>query len=379
MTIDPQNTENRLNRHADILGDDGPSQGELTAAEAREFHAGKIIAQLKRNHVITERDTMFREQLNRLFDFGPDGRRSHSPVLYTRGTETRGIIFIEGSGGGKSTTILEALENFAPLRHNPETNMPRYLEVTVQNPATLRSVGCQILGAMGFDHVSARVTVPEIWSQVRLGCRVRGISLIWLDEAQDLFSTTGKRADDTISAETDRIFKMLKSLMQGDNPVVVVLSGTGRLGTIASADPQIYRRFYRIQPRPLASGSDNDLIDALISNYAEEAGLACLTDDDLTNRVLYAGRYRFGRCLELIIDAIRCALREGDLRVDISHFAAAFGANEGCDLDQNIFAVTNWTEIYLDDDDDLRVLADEANDREHIGRTGKKPRRKGHD
>jgi hypothetical protein len=40
--------------------------------------------------------------------------------------------------------------------------------------------------------------------------------------------------------------------MQGESPVIVVLSGTNDLKLITSSDPQIDRRFTKVIPRPFA-------------------------------------------------------------------------------------------------------------------------------
>jgi hypothetical protein len=140
---------------------------------------------LRSQHVVTERDCHFEAQLLRQFEV-KDGQMTHEPVRYTGGTETNGIAFIEGSGGGKTTAILEVLRNFEPLTLNPDTDEPRYLHMKVESPATLRSLGVAILDKLGAEGVGERTKVYEVWNMVRHCLARRGITLVWLDEAHAL-------------------------------------------------------------------------------------------------------------------------------------------------------------------------------------------------
>lgn len=156
------------------------------------------------------------------------------------------------------------------------------------------------------------------------------------------------------SSETDNMFKMLKSLMQGEHPVVLVLSGTERLSDITSLDPQVNRRFNKIRPAPLAFGTDNVRVEKLIRAYASKADLGVALEDDQVNRLIYASRHRFGRCIETIIHAIECALMDGADTLRMEHFEVAWGQQEGCEVTANVFAANRWFEIDLDDEDGLR-------------------------
>lgn len=297
---------------------------------------------LRSQHIVTERDRSFEAQLLRQFEV-EDGQMTHQPVRYTGGTETNGIAFIEGSGGGKTTAILEVLRNFKPLALNPETGEPRYLHLKVESPATLRSLGVAVLGKLDAVGVSERTKVYDIWNMVRFRLARRGVTLLWLDEAHDLFRSA-------TSTETNNMFKMLKGLMQGDHPVVLVLSGTERLSSITGLDPQVSRRFTKIRPKPLAFGVDNSRIKALVQGYAGKAGLDVGLSDDLVNRLIYGSRYRFGRCVVCILEAIECALMDDANALAVQHFEDAWAQREGCDVDENVFSAVEWKAIKLADE-----------------------------
>jgi len=302
---------------------------------------------LRNHHVVTERDRNFEALLVDLLEVDEHGQLTHDPIRVTGGTETHGIAFIEGSGGGKTTAILKVLQGCEPLQSNPETGVPRYLQVKVESPATLRSLGCEVLRKLGVDTVSDRAKVYDIWAMVRHRLAVMGISVLWLDEAHDMFKSA-------TSIETDNMFKMLKSLMQGEHPVILVLSGTERLDWITSLDPQVSRRFSKLRPDDLQFGVDNMALKDLIEFYAQKASLNAEIDEDTVVRLIHGGRHRFGRCVNTLIGAIKCALQDGSEKLLPEHFEVAWGREEGCCIKQNVFAAADWQAIELADErDDL--------------------------
>ena len=303
---------------------------------------GFLLRSLHKSHIVTERDTTFERQLRRKFMINDKGETTHFPALCTAGTETSGIAFIEGSGGGKTTSILKVLRSFEPLSHNAETGQPRYLHVKVEAPATLKSLGVDILRKLGIDMVSDRTKVYQIWRMVRHRLQLMGVTLLLIDEAHDMFKSTS-------GTETENMFKMLKGLMQGDHPVVLVLSGTERLSSITGLDPQVNRRFTKIRPAPLAFAVDNIRITELIDVLSTKVGLKVALERDTVNRLIHGSRYRFGRCVACIRDAIECALYDGSVVLETKHFEDAFATNEGCSIDKNVFTSPDWLSIEFED------------------------------
>jgi hypothetical protein len=215
----------------------------------------------------------------------------------------------------------------------------------VESPATQKSLGINVLQGLGIEHVDARAKVWEIWSMVRHRLKVMGISVLWIDEAHDLFGSGSRR-------EVDNMFKMLKSLMQGDHPVILILSGTERLAEITGIDPQINRRFTKIKPADLDEVADLPKVNSLVANFAKLAGLSANLDGLLGQRLVYASRARFGRLVETTIHAVERALIHGREAVCIEDFAQAWATQEGCDDDGNVFLSDHWYEIELDHYDD---------------------------
>ena len=301
----------------------------MASSEIAERMAG-----LRRLHVPTDHDVTFRAQLARLVQVDPSG--AAKPVRYAAGLETRGIAFIEAAGGGKTTCIHCALGKSDLL--NPPAGPPRYIQVPVPSPATLKSLGLEILRATGFVGVSDRATAWQIWNAVRHRLSVCGIVVLWIDEAHDLFQRKG-------AGETEAMLNMLKSMMQGEDAVVVVLSGTQRLSEITARDPQVDRRFTKIIPKPLIPGANEGFVEAVVEMYAKEAGLKPALADALAGRLIHASRRRFGRMVETVINAIEQAFMEGAETLTRTHFAQAWGMQEGCDWSENVFVARDWAAL----------------------------------
>lgn len=304
------------------------------------FEISQVIQALRGIHIVNHRDRRFEDHLGRLFLWNPDGSMSASPMLFTGGTETNGILLVEGAGSGKTRTIEEVLRRIPALAHNPETHRPRYLHTLVTSPSSLKSLGSGILYGLGIDRLSERTKIWEIWAMVKHRMHLMGIVLLWIDEAHDLFRSES-------AADTDHMFRMIKSLMQGDHPVVVVLSGTERLGRLTVLDPQVARRFTTIEPYSLRRGHDVADLQGLIGIYCAKAGMVPAISTDTCNRLIYGARRRFGRVIDLTISAIECALYRGDQELRAEHFEEAWVRKEGGLPERNVFLAADYAAIDL--------------------------------
>jgi hypothetical protein len=297
------------------------------------------LTELRSLHVPTDRDRELKRQLDRLLQVNDAGIQIPAPVRFTAALETRGITIIEPAGGGKTTAVRRLLSRSEAL--NPPDAPARHLHVQVPSPATLKSLGLEILKGTGFEGVSERAKVWQIWDAVRHRLQCFGIVVLWIDEAQDLFLCRSAR-------EIDDMLKMLKSLMLGVAGVVLILSGTDRLSEITSYDPQVNRRFTKVIPIDLTIGVHEDKLSKLIADYSARAGLKHEWSRSMSARLIHASRRRFGRTVETTINAIERALLDGDDTLSARHFAEAWGMQEGCSYDENVFVAKNWSTIVLD-------------------------------
>jgi hypothetical protein len=318
------------------------------------------ITRLRSLHIPTERDRALAAQLDRLLQTDDEGRQIPLPVRFTCDLETRGITFIEAPGGGKTTAARKVLSSTTAL--NPVDGPPLHLRAKVPSPASLKSLGLEILRLMEFDGISARATAWQIWDAVRHRLSHLGIVVLWIDEAHDLFLCHSAR-------EIEDILKMLKSLMQGETAVILLLSGTGRLADITSYDPQVNRRFTKVVPKDLVIGADEVRLSKLVRDYAREADLTAEWSDAFSSRLIHGSRRRFGRAVETIINAIEQALAEGNRTLTGSHFAEAWGMQEGCAWDENVFVRKDWASMPLDGAADEFDAARSARQRKQLDRS----------
>lgn len=295
---------------------------------------------LRNLHVGSPRDAEFASHLDRLLKRDPSGNLLPEALRFTSTGETRGILVIDGPGGGKSTLVQRGLSRHLVFSQKPEGHS-LYLDIVVPSPATLKSVTQELLTRSGYPLKSGR---SEVWSQLQVfreRLHMLGIAVLWIDEAHDLFC-----------ADRNLILRAVKTLMQGEHPVIVILSGTERLREIIRTDAQVKRRFSTINLKPVAVHTDKEQFAALIEQYCARAELEPPQQKDLVDRLFHASRYRFGRCIETINAAIEQALNHGEAALDIWHFSEAWAFDEGCPLDQNVFEVPEWWTIDPDASDE---------------------------
>lgn len=299
----------------------------------------QAIKSLRDIYISSHRDTGFRGQLDRLIAIDPEAGGTGKPVLFTRTGETRGVIVIEPAGAGKTSLIDRTLRNHPALQSESETARP-WIGVSVPSPATLKSLGCAILAQSGYPQVSDRKPVWDIWNLVRNRLKALGTVVLWIDEAHDLFHSDARH-------EVNKVLRMLKSLMQGDGAVIVVLSGIETLWDIASFDDQIRRRYAKLELPQVAMATHGEDLAAIIAGYCERVGLGVDLSGDLLARLIHASRGRFGRCIEYTVHAIEVALARRAEVLNAHHFAEAWVMQEGCEPGKNVFVSPKWSQIDL--------------------------------
>lgn len=294
------------------------------------------LSDLRNLHIETPRDAIFASHLERLLKRDDGGKLLAEAAKFTRTGETRGILVIDGPGGGKSTLVSHALETHSALAVGDD-GVPKYISSVVPNPATLKSMTLELLAQSGYPETSSRREVWSMWQMFRARLLQFGVAAVWIDEAHDLFC-----------ADRNLILRAVKSLMQGDGAVIVILSGTERLADIVRSDPQVQRRFSTFFLPPICVQTDGDAFRSVIAAYCAKAGLIPPVDRDLVDRLFHASRYKFGRCVETIVGAIEQALLDEDGELYIDHFAQTWAMQEGCVLGANVFLAPEWWAIHPD-------------------------------
>ncbi|MBM2291772.1 TniB family NTP-binding protein [Sulfitobacter pseudonitzschiae] len=292
--------------------------------------AKSALERVRSLHIGSARDAEAAMHTTRLLATDEHGALTPVAKRFTRTGETRGVMLIGGPGSGKSHLLERTLSKLTVLQEG-EYGRPRYLGCSVPSPATFKSMTLALLAESGYPDANPRKEAWSLWQDLRHRLQLLGISVLWIDEAQDLFC-----------ADRKLILRALKSLMQGDDAVIVVLSGTEDLAKVIRTDPQVQRRFTAMVLPDLAEQVDGDSFRDVITQYCERLGLGAPIEADLIGRIFHGARYRFGRALELLLQAMEIAIGRGDEDLDIGHFAAAYAMNEACTAAENVFYAEHY-------------------------------------
>ncbi|CAM3747898.1 TniB family NTP-binding protein [Paracoccus yeei] len=283
---------------------------------------------LRSLYVERDRDSDFRRHMGALLTSGEDPAQPLRPRLFGATRETRGLVVTGAPGQGKTSLVARGLRDLLGPAAGPAA-MPT-LAIDVPSPATLKSLGAEIIRVTGLDMSGARDPQHKIWERVRHRMALFGVVVLWIDEAHDVFRTGLPR-------ERHGILNTIKTLMKGDHAVVPVPSGLPMLEDAVRSDEQVSRRMAKLSLRPVTWECDGRDLMELATGYCDRAGLASdMSEADLL-ALARAADYGFGRMIEGVLDAIELAGQERATSVDRQHLAESWGFREGVPFDANPF------------------------------------------
>lgn len=261
---------------------------------------------------------------------------------FTKTGETRGMMLVGDPGSGKSHLMDRTLTKIPELAPG-EDGVPRIIACPVPSPATFKSMALALLEESGYPHANPRQEAWSLWQLFRHRLSKLGVVVLWIDEAQDLFC-----------ADRKQILRALKSLMQGDDAVAVILSGTEELAQVIRSDPQVKRRFTAMVLPELVESVHGEMYRAVMGDFCARVGLRPPIEADLIGRVFHGARYRFGRAVELLLVAMEFAIARDADHLTIDHFAAAYAMNEACPASNNVFYVDQFALLDPDSDEEWK-------------------------
>jgi hypothetical protein len=251
------------------------------------------------------------------------------------------MMLLGAPGSGKSHLMDRTLTKIPQLTSS-NVDVRHLIACPVPSPATFKSMALALLKESGYEHGNPRQEAWSLWQMFRHRVSILETAVVWIDEAQDLFC-----------ADRKQILRALKSLMQGDGAVAVVLSGTEELAGVIRSDTQVKRRFTAMELPEMVVGIHSDMFRTVMTDYCARLALKAPVEADLIGRIFHGARYRFGRAVELLLVALEFAIEGYDEYLTIDHFASAYAMNEACPASENVF----YADVYhvLDPDRENNV------------------------
>lgn len=294
-------------------------------------------------HISLDWDVDASRHISRLLQRDEEGSLVAKARYLTRTGETRGMMLVGAPGSGKSHLMDRTLTKVGPVLEGTDSTRP-LIACPVPSPATFKSMVLALLEVSGFEGANPRQEAWSLWQMFRHRLRMLGSAVVWIDEAQDLFC-----------ADRKLILRALKSLMQGDNAVAVVLSGTEELAEVIRTEPQVKRRFTAMVLPELVETVHGDMFRAVMADYCGRVGLEPPVEVELIGRIFHGARYRFGRAIELLLMAMEFAIECDDAFLSIDHFASAYAMNEACSASQNVFYAETYHVLDPDAQDGVQA------------------------
>ncbi len=216
----------------------------------------------------------------------------------------------------------------------------------MSTPANLKSVGIAILKALGVHRLNEGLrsdsgTYAEIWEMIYAQLKIQKTEILHLDEAQDLYQNAN-------ILQRTAVPNTLKTLTQNNAwPVCLVLSGTEQLERVLNDDYQLGRRLNTMNLAPLSYATDRKSLEKIVKTYIDGAGLhdnSSMTDNFLP-RMIVGACARFGIFIEVLIEAVRCAVFSESPSVELEHFSEGYKRRASCTDQFKPFISVEWRKI----------------------------------
>ncbi|APX12422.1 TniB family NTP-binding protein [Tateyamaria omphalii] len=300
---------------------------------------------VRKLHIGLDWDAEAALHVKRLLARDGEGNLLPTARFFTKTGETRGMMLVGDPGSGKSHLMDRTLTKIPELAP-ADDGVPRVIACPVPSPATFKSMTLALLERSGYPDANPRQEAWSLWQLFRHRLSKLGVAVLWIDEAQDLFC-----------ADRKAILRALKSLMQGDDAVAVILSGTEDLAQVIRTDPQVKRRFTAMVLPELTEAAHGDMFRTVMADYCARVDLEPPVEADLVARVFHGARYRFGRAVELLLVAMEFAIARNAEHLTIDDFASAYAMNEACLASQNVFYADNYLLLKPDADEDAAAFS----------------------
>lgn len=294
--------------------------------------ASASVEWLRKRYMKNIRDQIFNEALEEILETDREGQLTASPQRIGLIKETRGVLVIGHTGDGKTALIRRNLTRHHCIGLSEGFEPGKALYLRVPPEATLKGVATDILTKTGYGKVNDRIRTSVVWDMATHRLATRGITILWLDEAHHMLRET---------KEVASVLRRMKSLMQGETSLALIISGIKFLDDKIQTDPETSERFSRVLLGPIRSEQERRDLRMFIERCCSFVDLTPVVDPDLVARLEFATHGSIGRSIEFCLSAIHRALRRGDKKLTLEDFRRGFDLKRGFS-DDGPFDPEDW-------------------------------------
>lgn len=314
----------------------------------------EVIEKVKTTYFTSDRDRDLARLLRRLTENAQIRRDPDRPHSGSNRVEGKGVCIIGPSGSGKSTLLEETFRSHPafPNFRVPEKWSP-LIGITAPGTGNIGAIGLRGLQTLGF-HVERDLREHQAWSKLLPEMMLNNVLFFWIDDLNNMLTLTSEE-------EFQKVRNTLKDLMNNPEwPLQLIVSGIPEMLPFFRQDRQFRRRFRYLYLSKLAPSDHAAFLQTAIEHLCETSKikLDVKPEEDLIGRLLHAGAYEMGLCIEIVVEAVMEALDGNSRKLKRGDFANSFADRFTLSDDQNPFIASGWhaidiTRLYSKDDDKI--------------------------
>jgi hypothetical protein len=314
----------------------------------------EIIEKVKTTYFMSDRDRDLLRLLRRLTENAQIRRDPNLPHSGANRVEGKGLCLIGPSGSGKSTLLTETFRSHAAFPNfRVQEKWSPLVGITAPGSGNLGAIGLRVLHTLGFS-VERDLKEHQAWSKLLPELMLNNVLFLWIDDLNNMLTLTSEE-------ELQKVRNSLKDLMNNPEwPLQLIVSGITEMLPFFRQDRQFRRRFRYLYLSKLAAADHADFLQTSIEHLCEvsKIKLDVKPDEDLVGRLLHAGAYEMGICIEIVVEAVMEALDNSSRRLKRVDFANSFADRFTLSDDQNPFVASGWhaidmTRLYSQDGDKI--------------------------
>lgn len=340
MTASTTTSQDFLERIRGLRSD----KRQSVSAVMREVRAG-YFGTATDNELDVAMDDMLDDVIETL---DAQGASSKDTNHIGRMSEGYPLLGLGASGTRKTSTFARMIhrrKEFEGFSYEPHLNTSPLIAVKAPSPCTLRVLGSTIARAMGLpacDHLKEN----EVWDHLIENVPTRNVRFVHIDEFQHVMENRNV-------VDIAKIRNAMKRLVQTpEHPVWLLITGMPEVGVVFEGDTQLWRRKSYVLFEELTFERDAGLCLAMLEFFASARANLHLEEmaiPENIHRLMHAALFRLGIAIDIVVKAIRVALKAGSAELKLEHFATAYRAFAGCPDKANPFRVSgDFTQVEVD-------------------------------